>query len=588
MAFRSTSRLLYVLRKSPEALRQTHPPQTARRQGLARCPLPASAIGSPRWAVERRFSTTSALFHGCAGSGSGGCGCGASIPLPYDPAPALDARGEIPILPYDQSPLPASAPEIKGHIIIHPHSRSRPVNSWPTAVESISPLVSELASRAKAGGSLEGYGVSFSDGEFSYPGVLPSSSPEPFPDWNPHRSKLLRPLPGDPSEGEQFLLHIYTPGKMVSVGPLSLQNLDAEGPLADRIASALASAPIQSARAKPSDTSHIYVCAHGMRDCRCGVAGGTLIDTLRRAFYEENMRAEGKMKETRIYGISHIGGHKWAANAIIYPHGDWYGNLRPIDAGLLLRAAQAPATSRYDLTDEREKMVHWPRWRGRLGLDHTEMSKLYDIWGPPLTLAANLTPARRIKKTPTPTSHAGAPTSASEPPAAGVPNSAPGSPVSVPAPAPAEAEPASSEPASPAPEPPTDMGLAEGSPVTLSFRSSEGEWFDVPAKIGDNVMKVAKGHGLPCIEATCGGQLECATCHAYLAQPLDATEPRGDSDLEEPAPEEVLPPAGEPEDDMLDYAMGREPSSRLTCQLRVTPALVEWIKHGGRIQLPRF
>lgn len=502
-------------------------------------------------------------------------------------------------MPYDQAPLPASAPELKGHIIVHPFSRPRPANSWPSTLESIAPIASELSSRAKSGGSLEGFGVSFADGELSYPGA-PRTDPgalAAYPDWDAHRNKLLRPLPGDVGENEEFVLHVYTPGKMATVGPVSLRTLDEGAPLADRVSNALGAAPVQTARAKAGDTAHIYVCAHGMRDCRCGVVGGTLIDTLRRTFYEENLRAGGSMKDTRVYAVSHIGGHKWAANAIIYPHGDWYGNLRPLDAGLLLRAAQAPATARYDLNDDREKMVHWPRWRGRLGESQKDMQKLYDIWGPPLTLAANLTPARRVKRAqdPAPAQLRPTPKSVPEPGPEPAPAPAPDSSAAPEAGPQSSALGSGSGPAgsggasaSAAAAAGSSSSSSSGEGVTLRFRSFDGEWFDVPAQIGDNVMKVAKAAGLPSIEATCGGQLECATCHAYVAAPADPADPLGDSDLDEPAPEDVLPPPAEAEDDMLDYAMSREPASRLTCQLTVTPALVAWIGKGGRIQLPRF
>ena len=105
------------------------------------------------------------------------------------------------------------------------------------------------------------------------------------------------------------------------------------------------------------DETHIFVCTHGTRDCRCGVAGTELLDALR-ALVDEHKRtcaAQGSRPAKRVHvlPISHVGGHKWAANALVYPHGDWYGNLRVTDAPLLLRAALAPASSRYDLDDLR-------------------------------------------------------------------------------------------------------------------------------------------------------------------------------------------------------------------------------------------
>ena len=43
------------------------------------------------------------------------------------------------------------------------------------------------------------------------------------------------------------------------------------------------------------------------------------------------------------------------------------------------------------------------------------------------------------------------------------------------------------------------------------------------------------------------------------------------------------------EDDMLEYAPFRQASSRLTCQVRVTRALSDWMmQDGGRVELNRY
>ena len=34
---------------------------------------------------------------------------------------------------------------------------------------------------------------------------------------------------------------------------------------------------------------------------------------------------------------SHVGGHKYAGNVIVYPEGVWYGYVRPDDAGRIVR-----------------------------------------------------------------------------------------------------------------------------------------------------------------------------------------------------------------------------------------------------------
>jgi len=83
----------------------------------------------------------------------------------------------------------------------------------------------------------------------------------------------------------------------------------------------------------------------------------------------------------------------------------------------------------------------------------------------------------------------------------------------------------------------------------LTFVTADGEHLEVVAKPGLSVMQIGREHDL--IEGACDGSLACATCHVIVAQP----------DFErtgEASPEE---------EDMLDLAIGLEPTSRLGCQI---------------------
>lgn len=87
---------------------------------------------------------------------------------------------------------------------------------------------------------------------------------------------------------------------------------------------------------------------------------------------------------------------------------------------------------------------------------------------------------------------------------------------------------------------------------------------DVPE--GWTLMQGAVSHEVGGIEAECGGSCACATCHGYLDEATAA----------------ALPAPGETEAAMLDFtAAERRPTSRLTCQIRVTPALA-----GTRVMFP--
>lgn len=77
------------------------------------------------------------------------------------------------------------------------------------------------------------------------------------------------------------------------------------------------------------------------------------------------------------------------------------------------------------------------------------------------------------------------------------------------------------------------------------------------------------------------------SCHAYLADRVSASD--GTLDLNTPLPTSILPPADDEESDMLDYAVSRKPTSRLTCQVIVTEELAKWFREsGGTVQLSRY
>ncbi|KAK7395793.1 hypothetical protein VNO78_16363 [Psophocarpus tetragonolobus] len=84
--------------------------------------------------------------------------------------------------------------------------------------------------------------------------------------------------------------------------------------------------------------SHVYVCAHGSRDVRCGVCGPVLIEKL-----NEEIKLQGLSDQISVTACSHVGGHKYAGNVIIFSPGadgkimgHWYGYVTPNDVRELL------------------------------------------------------------------------------------------------------------------------------------------------------------------------------------------------------------------------------------------------------------
>ncbi|MBL4784680.1 MAG: 2Fe-2S iron-sulfur cluster binding domain-containing protein [Cohaesibacteraceae bacterium] len=91
----------------------------------------------------------------------------------------------------------------------------------------------------------------------------------------------------------------------------------------------------------------------------------------------------------------------------------------------------------------------------------------------------------------------------------------------------------------------------------IVFVTSDGKKFEVEAQPGSTVMENAIKHAVPGIEAECGGACSCATCHVYVGD--DWVEKTGQPDPME--------------EDMLDFAYEVRPTSRLSCQIKVTDEL---------------
>lgn len=78
-------------------------------------------------------------------------------------------------------------------------------------------------------------------------------------------------------------------------------------------------------------SNYVFVCAHKLRDNRCSIAANYLVPELEEAARERNIEVE-------IVRCSHVGGHKWAGNAILFPSGIWLGRVQPCDAGSVIES----------------------------------------------------------------------------------------------------------------------------------------------------------------------------------------------------------------------------------------------------------
>ena len=93
---------------------------------------------------------------------------------------------------------------------------------------------------------------------------------------------------------------------------------------------------------------------------------------------------------------------------------------------------------------------------------------------------------------------------------------------------------------------------------SILLKLPDGSEQRVSARDGLTLMQVATGQGVDGIVAECGGSGICATCHVVVGEAWIDRLPAPDGN----------------EQALLDLvATGRQPGSRLSCQIRLTPDL---------------
>ncbi|CAN0875152.1 Altered inheritance of mitochondria protein 32 [Linum grandiflorum] len=111
--------------------------------------------------------------------------------------------------------------------------------------------------------------------------------------------------------------------------------------------------------------SYVFVCSHSSRDRRCGVCGPVIISR-----FKEEVEVRGLQAKVSVSACSHIGGHKYAGNIIIFGasvsggiSGHWYGYVSPDDVPILLEQH----ICRGEIVDS--------LWRGQMGLSEEDQIK---------------------------------------------------------------------------------------------------------------------------------------------------------------------------------------------------------------------
>jgi 2Fe-2S ferredoxin len=85
----------------------------------------------------------------------------------------------------------------------------------------------------------------------------------------------------------------------------------------------------------------------------------------------------------------------------------------------------------------------------------------------------------------------------------------------------------------------------------------DGTEKEVDGQEGLSVMEIIRDSGFDELLALCGGCCSCATCHIHV----DA------------AFADKVDPMSEDENDLLDSSAHRDATSRLSCQIKMSPAL---------------
>jgi ferredoxin, 2Fe-2S len=91
----------------------------------------------------------------------------------------------------------------------------------------------------------------------------------------------------------------------------------------------------------------------------------------------------------------------------------------------------------------------------------------------------------------------------------------------------------------------------------ITYIQHDGVRREIDLPNGDSVMEGAVNNMIPGIDADCGGQCICATCHVLV----------------EPSWLEKLSPASEKEREMINFVEVAKSNSRLACQIKMNDDL---------------
>ncbi|KAF8587614.1 hypothetical protein K439DRAFT_1630500 [Ramaria rubella] len=138
---------------------------------------------------------------------------------------------------------------------------------------------------------------------------------------------------------------------------------------------------MESEETAASSGPYFYICTHGKRDCRCGIRGSELFQALQKELDWRGMLFD-QTGRPRVCEVAHVSGHKNAPNLLVFPFGDWYGNVDSTDLTGLIdhyvsRLEERPIPP--SLLDGPNRF----QWRGRMGMTRKEQGDAFHghEWG---------------------------------------------------------------------------------------------------------------------------------------------------------------------------------------------------------------
>ncbi|MGL5442153.1 MAG: 2Fe-2S iron-sulfur cluster-binding protein [[Mycobacterium] stephanolepidis] len=101
----------------------------------------------------------------------------------------------------------------------------------------------------------------------------------------------------------------------------------------------------------------------------------------------------------------------------------------------------------------------------------------------------------------------------------------------------------------------------------ITFITYDGEAHETAIVEGQSLMQIATSNGVAGIDGDCGGECACGTCHVVV-----------DSDWVS-----LTGNQADDEEAILELTPDRQPTSRLSCQIKVSAAM-----DGMTVHLPEF